>query len=331
MKPSFIFLCLLALAFVTCKKEASPTETNEPVENNPELTSTKDISLATVMVSDIMQSNLLACDENANFGNFMQFLHINGTISGTTGTMTAIRDSANAISMMSFIDTKCRDGKIRSGTIFFKFGYDGTANPNPDPQARISRVPGFTSVINFIDFKVDNWKISTAPGTIAVLKNIVSDKNYNPSTTKLAWSLNGKFIFTNSDSTRNITWEGTIIKTLKNTSFVANSKTSPINWSQAVFEYTGTINGFTSRNVPYTFTLTSDAPVTRDMNCSVSNTAIPGAYEYHPLVFGSPTLKTANLALRYINYSTANSTTYPCDNKARVVVTNQPYEIDLDY
>lgn len=330
MKKFALSFFLFALIFTSCKKEASPSETDEPVENNPELVSTKDISLAMVNVSDLMVLCAMF-DEKLSWQDYYPFNAIAGTPSNNSGTITITRNLDDKSYMIAFNKVKGNDGKIRSGSIYLDAGYQPIYIPNPDTSLKSPRIPGYIATVIFIEFEVDNWKITTEPGKPLVFRNILNDKNYNPANTNLAWSLSGKIFLTNTDSTRNITWDGTTVQTLANTSSIANSKTSPINWSQAVLQYTGLISGNTSSTVPYVFTMNTDAPITRDFNCSISNPALSGANAYHPLVYGTPMFKTSNLAMRYINYNSQNSNTYPCDNKARVMVTNLPYEVDLNY
>lgn len=257
-------------------------------------------------------------------------------VTATQGTLEPARDNVDKTLRATFVQTKGFDGKLRDGTIYMNY-----FNQNPDISYYHDY--GFVGTGHLAEYKVDGWLIETTGGSAFVVTNQLSSSNFNPRQTKLSWTLEGSFKFTHpSDPAKNMTWNGKITKTLVNTAdpavFTA-TRVIAIDWTKAVVEYQGQINGTTSNANPYKMVLSSSQPLTRDFTCTpykiggVSNEgqAVAWNEEYHPFNAGVAEFTPGNAYKRQVYYGNEGSPQLEkqCDNSGEILIKGVSYKIDF--
>jgi hypothetical protein len=336
----FSVLTLAAFVF-GCKKEK-----DEPPVADTETESAVYASFANYVASDIE----MACSfmgENAYNSTFYS------EYSAATGTVAVVRDT-NAILIdgkdhdqltMTWNDTKCKDGRVRKGTIFMYV-----------PQIvnqRYARNYKFQARVRFDDFKVDGWKINLYDSAVpCYLYNTLSTPTINTKTEKLTWKFAGKLKFTHpTDPKKDIVWEGELNKTLVNTDdplvFAANQLSS-VTWSLGIISYhgyaNGTVpqidaNGVVTPGVNYKMTFDNVNPLVRDFKCSpdkVSGVTISptGSLitigdEHHPFKTGVASFTVGDLYPRQIYYGNEGEPQLElqCDNTGEVLIKGTSYKV----
>ncbi len=349
---SFSILAISALLVISCKKKTP----NEAPEADTEVQSSIDAAYATYLISDIDMATSFSAENTFLKHFYTEIPGTAGTLGAGTGSFTAIRDiSANEITF-AWNKTKCLDGRLRSGSIFLYWGYNPLWNPTVNLNAKYAHDFEFKGRIVLVDFRVDGWLIENLNGSEAYLKNTLSSDNWNPSITNITWTLEGKFKFTHpSDSTKNMTWDGKLYKTLVNTSnkdvFTlqkVGTPQTPINWNFAVVNYYGAATGVTSGNVPYAMLISQTNPLTRDFTCSsdkvggvsidpITNSVVVRYEEHHPIIsgitsfttgFGTPKEKYRR-QIYFANEGLQNPDLLvsPCDNTGEVLIKGISYPI----
>jgi hypothetical protein len=296
-----------------------------------ELQSTRDITFAAEVISDVDMICSFIGEEDMDPSFYVQ-----QPVSGS-GTVTAIRNTLEDKVILGFNRTRCMDGKIRDGSVNMEYR-------NANPNAGYYPEYGFEGRVTLLEYKVNGWLIKTTNGEPCVVKNLLSSPAYNPAQTKLSWSISGSFDFTHpADPSRNMTWKGTIIKTLANTAdpdVFAPDRASPIKWSRAVVNYQGMVTGFTSGNVPYQFEMSAKYPLTRDFTCYpekvggvISTDPVVRTWniERHPFVSGVASFTTGALYPRQIYYGNEDSDlSWQCDNSGVVLIKGILYKVDFE-
>jgi hypothetical protein len=314
-----VFVCTI-IVLSGCKKKADPEPEPEPAPDpytyNAEVTSSKDISFATLIISDIeMMMGLVG--ENNFFGFY-------SNTSTSAGTCTVIRDTQAKYLIVAFNDAKCKDGRTRNGSIFLQYGQNGLG-------ADYYRSYGFSGNISLSNYFVDGWLVEVNSPTVPVtIGNLVSSPNFDPAVTNLSWKFQGNLKLTHpTDPGRNIVWNGTLVKTLTNTSdplVFSPTKTVSINWSKAKVNYTGTVTGTTNQSVSYNYLISTNDPLVREFSCSHVPAGTTGVTDFHPIIKGSSTFTTSNYHPRTINYGPQGA----CDNSGTVSFKGETYNVDFD-
>ncbi|MBA2612393.1 MAG: hypothetical protein H0U95_10505 [Bacteroidetes bacterium] len=319
----FSVLAVVALFLTSCNKK----EAEAPVADT-EFDSAIDASYANTIATDIdMIAGFLG--ENA-YPKFVNVAPGQATISPVTipGVSTSMTWPAN---------TKCADGKVRSGTIVVTYSFT-------DINANYYRDYGFIGFISLNNYIVDGWMVddsTTMPVNNTTprftIKNLAPSANPNAATTKLKWNISGYLNMTNvADPSKKMVWNGSINKTISNTSALVPLPTNltPITWTMAVVEYEGSFKGFTPGNVPYTYTVGVEKPLVRDYKCSpdkvlgitTSPTVAPVYSEFHPFINGVASFTTAAKDPRSIDYGSEN---VPCDNAGTITIKGISYKVDF--
>ena len=351
MKMKRVILGFSALAFsamfvLSCKPDANV----EPQEDS-EVQTAIDAAWANFVVTDIEQMCAFM-GENLGDRSFYNPTPESYDPSTQTGSLTLTRDLSEKNLNVAFNKTKCMDGNFRDGTIFMRYGPDPKYNQNSNPNSVYYRDFGFVGRITLSEYKINGWKIETESydgirGGPALLYNLVEKDDYDPAVTKLRWRLVGKFILNHpTDPSKNIIWDGDIIKTLTNstekTVFNATKtkKDVAITWSLGVVSYEGTVRGETEGGVAYTSTLSATNPLIRDFTCfsdkvggialnSGSVTVRP--LEFHPITKGICSFKTGTKYVRQVYYGNEGNPDFAnqCDNSGEVLIKGVSYRIDF--
>jgi hypothetical protein len=346
----FSILALSAVAVLSCKPK--PNVAPEP---DTEIESARYVSYSNYVVSDIdMICSFLG--EDIFLDHF--YSEYPGSSSGNSGTVTCIRDTHTTANdherrlSMSFNKTRCVDGRLRDGSVILDYGKDPAY-----PNAAYTRAYKFAGAIKFASYKVDGWQIELYdPIAPMYLYNTLSTPTYNPKSTNLTWRIAGKLKFTHpTDPNKNMIWEGELFKTLVNTSTptVVPTPTSAINWSLAVINYTGHVsgtgpqideNGVVTPNVPFTYTINPEFPLTRNFQCTpnkISGVVLPtgtgtittNINDHHPFVSGVASFTTGAKYPRQIYYGNEGErdvlTTAQCDNTGEVLIKGISYRVDF--
>jgi hypothetical protein len=330
MKPLFTLLIslLLLVTHTNCKKKkkdspASPvtstgTGSGSGVDTsgNKKFSSSREISFAAWLITDI-ESIISYPFENQLFKGYFW------PQSPSAGTVTVIMDTASKYLVVSFNNTKGKDGKIRNGSIFAQYGQDALA-----PHSRLSHEYKFSASITLSNYSVDGYLIqlnNVAP--YSVLKNKLATSAYNPATTKITWDFSGLFMITHPlDPTYNINCTAIITKTLFNNTdpLVMTSSSSNINWDKAHVQYGGEING-TFMNNTFVYTIDPKNQISKYFICS-PKTSDSLSTALHPFTHG-----TANFVsegdgyVKLIDYGPD----IDCDNFGRITYKGVPYGVSF--
>lgn len=319
---SLSILALVSMSYQGCKKKETAPEPVAPVVTDPytyssDLQSAKDISFANMTVSDIEMISSFICQNTYP-----------SAYDGTTlpqGKITLQRDTNEKALSATFNNFVCVDGKQRYGSISVK--YNDAAS-----GAKVYYDFGYSAKITPVNYSVNGWNIKLYdPSKPLIVTNLVSPASYNPATTNLSWRIAGKLIFIHpTDSSRNIIWDGSLIKTLVNTkdpAIFATHKQSAIKWENAVVSYSGEISGFTTANVPFTMNITT-TPLKRDFNCSFIPQGSTVITKYHPFINGIGIFNSSNFHPRTINYGPQEIGA--CDNTAVISFKDESHDFDQD-
>lgn len=314
---------IACLILPSCKKEkpAAVIEVPpaDPYTYSADLQSSKDAVFAYYLVSDIdMMCSFMGEKIIAN-----SFYTHSPTTSGNTVTVTY--DEMSSMCVTSFNNSKCVDGRTRSGTVFMQF-------PNPPgapaPGPKLTHDFAYEGKISFSEYVVDGWKVLLADESKPLLLiNTLPAFDWNPSATKITWKLSGSLRFIKQLDT--ITWNGIITKTLDNTNDanVFNpDKKSAIKWNLAKVSYGGTVSGFMPGHVPYILSIDESKPVTRDFTCSPAISSANGAAQFHPFISGLSTFTVGSYHPRTINYGPEGA----CDNNGVISFKEENHDVEFN-
>ena len=288
---------ILALAaFTSCKKVVK-----DPPVPDKETKTAVDIAYATHLVSDVeMICSVMGEDDTEGRNKFYDPDDCNTT--AVTGTVTVVRNLETRRISFNFNQTKCRDGRLRDGTVYLFYKYrlpsqvsGDSVKPGAQPpidqfdyiypdlpypytgNENYIRDYNFGGRITLEEYKVDGWHIDNKdmenpnPATNDVFAYITNlrPNNNTPVAGDLKWNFKGSFTMKkNLDS---MAWKGSWTKTLDNTEdpnvFKANAQT-PITWSLATISYYGEAKGRTPGNVPFNITYHEKSPIVRTFTCA---------------------------------------------------------------
>lgn len=352
-----VILCFTVLALSTAFVLSCKPKKSTPPEPDKEFKSAVYASLANYIVSDIEMMCSFMAENTYNTPNaFFQAYPASGsTVSVTRDT---IDNSMNEDQIaMSFNLTRCMDGNVRDGSIRVYVKVDNT-------NRRYARNPGFQGKVTFDTYRVNEWTISLwDPAAPCYLYNTVPVGS-SPLTKNWTWRFAGKLKFTHAkDTSKNMVWEGELLKTLANTSekgilpVLTGSVLGAINWTAAVVKYHGKYEGYgpqiedvteTTENVTpkvrYEMAIDEQTPVVRDFLCSpdrISGVALTGTSsvvsrgdEHHPFKQGiaSFTVGTNDKFYpRQVYYGNEGEPglAVQCDNTGEIMIKGIAYRVDF--
>lgn len=331
LKLKLFLLLLSSLLVFGCKKKDIDNSGPETPQTPTSLTPapddialiTKDFAFAFLCIADINQMMGMSADEKFNHFYTMQ----PGTATVGNETVTVIRDLTAGYIINAFNKARCLDGKLRDGSIFMDYQYQTNTTPNYFHE------PGFTAKITFSNYKVDGWLIELFdPSVQAIITNNTAP-NFNPTQTNLSWSITGKFkIFHPSDPGRDLIWDGSLTKTLINTSdtTVYSPTKKTINWNLAKISYNVNVSGTRGTSNAYTYNVDASHPINRNFSCAMSPASFTLSTQFHPFVSGITNLNLNGVPAQATNHNdNINSTSPACDNSGTVKVNGITYSIDL--
>jgi hypothetical protein len=320
--------CLL---FWGCPKR----QANVPPQPDTEVETATDALWATFVMTDIhLITAYMAENDHAahNFNYVVDF------------TRDPVWQSLNT----SFVQTKCRDGILRDGTVFAEYGAASGQEPLVNPNAEYYHQYGFVARVSLSDYKVDGWLVDEYdPQYPGFVYNLLESNQWDPRVKNLKWRIAGKYRFTHpTDPSRNMVWDGVIEKTLSNTSdpaVFATNRQIPIKMALAKMAYTGKASGFTHADKPFSLEVDQKNPLVRDMTCAPdqaaivtfagppTNDLIVSREEYHPFVSGVVSFTTGNAYPRQIY---AGNEGHPnlqsqCDNNGEVMIKGISYRVNF--
>lgn len=332
---NFAVVAVAASFFWACKglPERKP---NTPPEPDTETGSATEIVFATMVATDIeMMCGFLGEDVIQN--HFYRRVTPEMQSGVANGTITAQRDLVDKYFRLAFNNTKCVDGRTRSGSVIIY--YD-----NPRMQSDYYRDYGFTAKVTLTDYKVDGWLVRTVEGKPFIIRNELTTPANIPLVNNPTWSMEGALEFIHpTDPSKNITWDGKLTKVLLNSSdpdVFDPAGQSSINWSPAEAGYYGTVKGETSGNNPYTMEVNSANPMIRDFSCYPSMGGVEHVpqmrawmLEYHPFVKGIATIRTGTSYERQLYFGNEGDPELPyqCDNSGQILIKGNSYKIDFTY
>jgi hypothetical protein len=354
MKNVTLGLSMIAIAVlfaVGCKKKEPNVE---PVADT-ETESAIDAAWATYVITDIDQICAFMGENQLD-----QHFYTPDLAVSNSGTISPIRDTTAKALIMGFNKTKCLDGRLREGSVFMYYKKDPISNPHANENSRYYRDFGFVGRISLSEYKVDGWLIRIFDGASpAYVYNRLSTAKYDPTKEKLSWRIAGKFLFIHpTDTSKNIVWDGELIKTLENSTdkdIFAVSKESSINWVRpdlkpkakaAIISYYGKVSGKTKRTVPFTMTIDQSTPLIRDFLCSAdpvsgvsaavgTNSLLVRKEEHHPFIKGIASFTTGtaeqNIYPRQIYWGNEGSPDLleQCDNTGEVLIKGVSYRVNF--
>ena len=327
---SFALFCSVPLLFAQCVKR----QTNMVPVPDTELQSTLEATFVLQNITDIEMICSFIGENNTRPLFYSE--SPDSYTTATTGIITNVNNNIDRYLYASFVQTKGFDGKLRDGTI--RMTYD-----NINPDIRYYHDYGFVGRGNLFEYKVDGWLIKTTAGSQFIVTNKLTSSAYNPAITRLSWSIEGSFEFTHpSDPSKNMTWSGKLTKTLVNSTdplVFPRTVGSIIDWTKAIVEYQGEVNGTTSNATSYKLSISPTQPLTRDFTCTpykvggVDITPNLRAWneEYHPFTLGVATFVKANAYPRQVNYGNEGTTSLDqqCDNSGTVLIKGILYKVDF--
>jgi hypothetical protein len=339
-------LPVLAIAglFLGCKK---PEPNVAPVADTETQTAV-DAAWATYVVTDIdMMCSFLG--ENDCIRHF--YTDVPGTSTSTEGWYDYTRDISEQRLSMNWFNTKCLDGRVRSGEVRLVYNPTYSINPRSNPNANYYHDYGFGGRLTLTDYRVDGWLITMPePGYI------YNEQLTNPwdGKTLLKWHISAKFHFqhpTDSTGKSDITWDGKIWKVLDNTldkKVFTPTREPAITWSISTCSYYGDILGTTnggvipgSTGIPYTMKITEKNSLKRDFTCTpdrVAGVTIDDKDkldqrddQHHPFVKGIAEFKTADKYPRQVYFGNESNTTlaWQCDNTGEVMIKGIAYRVNF--
>lgn len=341
----FSILALSTAFVLSCKpdKDVAPTA-------DTEVQSSVYASWANFVITDIE----MACSFMAE-NNYAKTYYSAYPASGTTVTVQrdTVLNGGNEDKMsMSWNNTKCIDGNVRSGSIYV-YVPQGT---NTGENIRYSRNYKWKGRIDLQAYKINGWIVKLYDSLVpAYLFNTIPSINYAPAG-NLTWRFAGKLKFIHpTDPKKNMVWDGELFKTLENTSDVKvfPSKNTAINWMGAVLSYYGHFEGTGPRvdandnviaaDAPYKMKINPETHLIRDTKCSpdkVTGVAFTATVtsleqygsEFHPFKSGVASFTVGTDYPRQIYYGNENEptlTTPQCDNAGEVMIKGISYRVDF--
>lgn len=338
----FSILVATGLFVVGCNKKA-----NVAPEADNESQSSIDVSYANQLVTEIDITASYVAEYRLTDNFFTYGPNPTGNSSNTL-TITEFTTAGNYKYVITYNNCVCKDGKRRDGTMTVDYSASNIVG-----GILFYRLPTFVCNVTLNSYKVDGWLINAV--TPFKITN-TTPVNFNPSNTKLTWTLDGNFTIKNPlDSSKNMTWVGKLTKTLVNTattSAVYTNSLSSINWATKTFtsntgallEYTGGFSGVTSRTSAYMYSITT--PLVKDFTCRpdqvltgvTSSTVDPRIYsEWHPVIngvasfttaTGKPDAVTNKIEPRVIGYGSIDDVPISsCDNTGKISIKGITYPV----
>lgn len=309
----FSILAISATLFTGCNKKTNP----EPTADK-EFQSSVDVSYANSLVTEV--DMICAYLGETAFPKFFV---------GAPGSQTAtIVNNANVYTMSWPNNTKCMDGKVRTGSISITVS-TGSLGINYYRDAK------FTATVSLNNYHVDGWKVIDSVA-LKIKNNNTNEASYS----NLSWNISGILkLVSDSLPVKTMVWDGSINKKLISTPTPAPSSTTSIVWTNAVVSYDGSFKGYTPGEVAYTYSINPEKPLIRNFTCSpdkvlgVSTTPTVSVLnsEFHPFIDGVASFTTASLYPRSINYGADDYliSSAPCDNSGSVTIKGISYKIDF--
>jgi len=284
----------------------------DPYTYSADLQSSKDISEASMIISDLEMLCAFVGDK-IFVPKFYRPLN-------DPSAMVASMDTVAKYYSIAFNQAMCVDGKKRNGSVFVNYGLSS-------PNVRFYHDFGFVGRVLLTNFEVNGWRVENLNSAPFTISNKVSPANYDPSVTNLSWEIMGQLKFTKvTDTTKKLTWNGKVIKTLINTNnpVVFNpNKNAAIQWPFAVVIYSGQANGITTSILPYS--AKTDKPLKRDFNCNFMPPNNPNVTELHPFINGSLIFNCSNFHPRTINFGPDEPGL--CDDQGVVSFSSESHDI----
>jgi len=345
---SGLLILSCVIVATACKK---PEPNLEPTIDS-ETETALDAVWATYVVSDIEQICAFMGENTLNH-------HFYTEAAGSSGTFVPIRDESAEYINFAWNNTTCLDGRFRSGTILMNYKSDPVTNPRANENANYYRDYGYVGRITLSEYKVDNWLVKLyddfAP---AYVYNLAPNGQWDPKKTNLTWRFAGKFLLVHpTDSSRNIIWDGELIKELTNTADVKvfPNKLTAINWPLAQVKYSGHVYGSTHKqgrvsnsNIGKPFQMMIEQPnaLWRDFTCypdkisSVAPTTTAGVVtqrfnEHHPFVKGIASFTTGTsedkIYPRQIYFGNEGRVELnsSCDNVGEILIKGISYKVNF--
>lgn len=303
-KIALTFLLLVgtfSIITIACKKDQK--------EEDTDVNSISDNSYAENIANDIAIIGNQAVDNLNNALSTYKFGNDNtNEFFVNTCASSVVVDTAIKKVTVTFNNTVCADGRVRSGILM----YDYSQSLN---GATKYRMPGFKCSVTSSNYKVDGNLITINSKTI---QNTTA-ANFNSQTTNLTWTINSNISITKTDGSV-LSWVCTRNKTLLNTAdtnvYKGNNK--PIVWSSARVGITGSASGVTAQGNNYTSVIISQ--LVRDFTCSPSTANI----HRHPFIQGILEFTPQGKLTRRIDYGSGI-----CDQQATVSIGNFTKTITL--
>lgn len=352
----FSLLVASTFIFLSCGKK---TPNVAPIADT-EVQTAIDATFANFIITDIDMVASFVCEDDFHPKFYLPK-------AGYTPMAAARDESAKTLAVGYNGATRCADGHIRQGSIFLRYGLNTYFDSTPPPNTKYYRDFGFTVALSFSNYKVDGILIENVdPTRFLIIRNTRSSAK--KPITDIGWTIEGKLKFTDSlSSTANMTWEGSLVKKIKNlpaapttptTSQIWNNTATgntAITWSATIVEYTGSFHGVTSYSVPYESKIYDATPLVRDFSCypdkisavNLTPTVTTVYEEFHPFISGVASFTTSkptkidslplypreiyfdNTENSYGGISDPLSLPAQCDNKGAVQIKGIYYPIDF--
>ncbi len=329
----FSAIVLMAASLASCGKKK-----NTPPEQDKEFQSAIDAAAATMIVSDI--------DMMVSFTSEYSYMPLYAiSPSSPPGSIVSVNrnDTLNKKITISFVNSpRCRDGKVRNGTIQIDFSKAYPTGTVSSSGQTYIRNPHHWSKVTFINYSVNQFKIKNE-STFDIANT--TPAGYTRSVTPLTWNVDAEMFIIDTTKSANdvdIHWKGVLKKTLVNsTSNTIHPSTSmPIVWTttnnavapssgpkpqNAIVRYSGTATGFTSKDKQFTFTIDAEKQLERDLGCSPDYYINPG---HCPIGNGKVRFKTADKSDRWLYFGDADGNKH-CDNSGVIYINGLNYGIDF--
>ena len=296
-----LLVVTLSVSTISCKKNKE--------EEDTDVNSISDNSYAENIANDISIIGNQAVDNlNNALSTYRLGINNSNEFFVNTCASSVVVDTVTKKVTVTFNNTVCADGRVRSGTLM----YDYSQSLN---GATKYRMPGFKCTVTSSNYKVDGNLITINSKTI---QNTTAT-NFNPQTTNLTWAINSNISITKTDGSV-LSWVCTRNKTLLNTSdtTVYKGNNKPIVWSSARIGITGSSSGVTAQGNSYTAVIASQ--LVRDFTCSPNSAHI----HRHPFIQGILEFTPQGKLTRRIDYGSG-----ACDQVATVSIGNFTITINL--
>jgi hypothetical protein len=268
---TFVVALISTFFIFSCKKKDSPPP--DPYTYDSEIQSSLDISYASNAVSDLFA---LSCILSSSHDLFYTD-HYYMPSQASTETVTLMYNIQTSTATIAFDNTECLDGKLRAGAAILNFDY--TYRHYPEDRAFLGT--NFESHLKLINYKVDEWRISLADTAVPLFVKIIDAR-----AATLSWQMTGKLQITHiNDPSRNLLFDVSFIYTAEDRLAFHRALPGPTPWATAKLQHSGTLTG-TRGNEQFTYTINTNAPLVRDMSCSVTVPGKPAANAFHPYISG---------------------------------------------